>query len=124
MTQTSLTHTTVTQQCVDSGPTAAKRLERFERRAAAADCKNLVAESQTGAGVEHAVLFEQAVGVRGEHLGPFITIVTGSVSSREDVREIIEEAVVLRRNDHGDFRPNLVEELQWWLRLCGVVVLV
>src|SRR5260370_39627954 len=106
MTQTSLTHTTVTQQCVDSGPTAAKRLERFERRAAAADCENLVAESRTRAGVEHAVLFEQAIGVGGEHLGPFVTVVTGSVTSREDVREVVKEAVVLRRHDHGDFRPD------------------
>src|SRR6267378_2353862 len=117
-------HTIVTQQCVDSRLAASKCLERFERRSAAADGEDLVAESRAGVGVEHPVLFEQTERVGGKHLGPLVTVVTGSVSSREDVREVVKETVVLRRHGHGDFRPDFVEQLQWRLWPRGVVVMV
>src|SRR2546430_12804251 len=117
-------HTIVTQQGIDSRLAASKSRERFERRSAAADGEDLLAESRPSAGVEHAVLFEEAVCVGRKHLGPLVAVVTGCVSSRKNMREVVEEAVVLRRDRHRDFRPDFAEQLQRRLRPRGVVIMV
>src|SRR6266498_131185 len=115
-------HTIVPQQRVDSRFAAAKRLERFERRTAAADGEDLVAEARTGPGVEHALLLEQAVGVGREHFGPLVAVVAGRVATGEDMREIVQEAVVSGRDRNGDLRPDFLQQLK--RRLCSLRVVV
>src|SRR5215831_5975381 len=95
-------HTIVTQQGVDPRLAPAEGLERLDRGAAPADGENLVAETRAYAFVEDPVFLEQAVCVGGQHLRPLVAVIAGGVRPGKDVREIIQEAVVLRRNDHGD----------------------
>src|SRR5262245_39604266 len=109
-------HTIVTQQRVDPRLAPAEGLERLDRGAAAADGENFVAETRARAFVEDPVLLEQAVGVRRQHLSPLVAVIAGSVRPGKDVREIVQEAVVLRRNDHGDLGADLLEQLLWGLR--------
>src|SRR3990172_1465543 len=73
-------HAVVPQQRSDARSPSSERLEGLERGTAAAHGKNLVPESGSDDGIDHArligsVLFEQAVSVRGKHLGPFVAVV-------------------------------------------------
>src|SRR5574337_354471 len=70
--------------------------ETLQRRAACAYAQEFVAEACSGGGVDDVpaftgVLFERAEGVRRQHLGPQITVVTGGVTARKDVRERMRE---------------------------------
>src|SRR5205085_7852764 len=91
---------------------AAKGAERVGGRPAAADGENLVAEALTALRIEYAVLLEKAVRVRGQHLGPLVAVIPRGVASTEDVAEAVREAVVRRREKHGDLLAHLFEQLQ------------
>src|SRR6478672_3409356 len=58
------------------------------------------------------MLFEQAVGVGGKHFCPLVAVIAGRVATGENVREVVREPVVRRREYDGDLVTNLVEQLK------------
>ena len=76
-------------------PRNATNDSRAGRRAPARE--HLVAEARSDLGRKHAPLLEQAVGVRGKHLGPLVAVVAGGVAAGEDMAECVHEAVVVGR---------------------------
>src|SRR4051812_7796189 len=89
-------HTIVPQQGIDARVAPAEGLEGLDRRTAASYGEDLVAKPRARLRIENArgvaPFLEHAVGVGGQHLGPFVAVVPGGVAAGEDVREIVGKA--------------------------------
>src|SRR4051812_2076691 len=94
-------HSIMAQKRVDLGLAAAEGDKGFERGTAAARSQHLTAEARAGLRIEHAVLLEGAVGIGRKHLGPLVAVVARGIRAREDVGELVREAVV---GGHREYR--------------------
>src|SRR5688572_15376601 len=88
-------HSIMAQKGVDLGLSAAEGDERLERGAASPAREHLVTEAGAGLRIEHPGLDERLVRIGGEYLGPLVAVVARRVSAREDVLELVREAVVV-----------------------------
>src|SRR4051812_9678516 len=104
-------HSVVPEQCIDTRRAAAKRNEGLERRPAAANGQDLVAEALPGIGIEYAAFLKKAERIGRQHFGPLVTVVTRGISAREYVREALRESIERRRNDDGDLAAHVGEQI-------------
>src|SRR5690606_28935526 len=97
-----LNHAAVPQQGIQRRPAAPKGAEGIGSRPRSPNGENLIKEAATSGRIQRVAcavgssfcrLFERSVGVRREHLGPLIAVVSSTVPTRKQMREIMREAV-------------------------------
>lgn len=59
--------------------------------------------------IEYTLVFEARKRIRGQYFRPFVTVVAGSITTAEYVREAVLEAIVFGRYHHGDLTSYFVE---------------
>src|SRR5689334_438301 len=87
-------HPIMAQKRVELRRTPPEGDERLERCATAATREHLVAETAADFRRQDAVLLEELEGVRRQHFGPFVAVVSSRVTAGEHVSERVHEAVV------------------------------
>src|SRR6186713_3395338 len=84
------------------GLAAAKVHESFQGVATAAARENCIEKAACRFRVEHAVFLERGKSVSGQHLGPFVAVVTGRVAAGEDMPEAVGKPIPVGHRHHGD----------------------
>src|SRR5437773_2425538 len=118
-------HAIVPQKRVQLRRASPECHKRLECRPATASRKHLIPESGAHGGRQDALFLEDAVGVGGEHLGPFVAVIAGGVAAVEDMSEAVDGTIVIRTRNDGDLASNGCEErfgtLPWRARV-GIVI--
>ena len=98
------------QQGLYARPATSKRDEQIHGVPGAALFQHRVQKLRAGGPIEDPTFLELGVGIGGQHLGPFVAVITGGVPAGEDMPEPVLEAVEGRRFDHRDLVANPIQD--------------
>src|SRR3569833_692369 len=99
------------QQSPDIRAATTELDEGLERVATASSRQNGVEEALRRRQIKHSRLFEGRKSIRGQHFRPLVAVVTGSITSGEDMTEAVREAAPRGNRRDRHFAADFVENL-------------